>query len=125
MELQKAKHELMVEQWRRRVYECRNSGQTIRSWCQENHVCQQTYFRWQHIVWDNATQKIKETSKTEEMARASNNITFAEYPVLATPAEQTPTAAITLHLKYGTVEIPNGADPETVASVLRAVRALC
>lgn len=122
MELQKAKHELMVEQWRQRVYECRNSGQTIRSWCQENHVCQQTYFRWQHIVWDNATQKIKETPQTEEIECTSNDITFEEYPV---PAGHTPAVAITLHLKYGTVEIRNGADPETVASVLRAVRALC
>ena len=45
--LNSAKHASKMAEWRIRIGECRNSGQTIKEWCKEKHICLKTYYRWQ------------------------------------------------------------------------------
>lgn len=124
MELQKVKHELKVEEWRRHVYECRNSGQSIRSWCKEHHICPQTYYRWQRAVWDAGTQTLPERSKRPSVMKQDETAVFAECRLPA-PVQSAPAAAVILRLDTVTLEIQNGVSPETMETVLRAVKALC
>lgn len=124
MELQKVKHELKVEEWRKLIYECRNSGQTIRTWCNERHISPQTYYRWQRAVWDAGTQNLLEESKRQSVMTQDETTVFAEYRMPA-PVQSAPAAAVILHLAGVTLEIQNGVSPETVEAVLRAVKALC
>lgn len=124
MELQKVKHELKVEEWRRLIYECRNSGQTIRTWCKERHISTQTYYRWQRAVWDAETQNLLEGAKQQSAMTQDETAVFAECRMPA-PVQSAPAAAVILHLNTITLEIQNGVSPETVETVLRAVKALC
>ena len=38
-----------LAEWRQRVCECRSSGQTVRSWCEEHHIASKTYYRWERL----------------------------------------------------------------------------
>lgn len=126
MELQKVKHELKMEEWRKLIYECRNSGQTIKAWCKERHICLQTYYRWQRTIWDAETQNLPEVSRHQPVIKQDETMVFAECRIPApAPAKSTPSAAVILHLGSATLEIQNGACLETVETVLKAVKALC
>ncbi|AFM43123.1 hypothetical protein Desaci_4272 [Desulfosporosinus acidiphilus SJ4] len=118
--------ELKVEKWRKLIYECRNSGQTIRTWCNEHNISPQTFYRWQRVVWDAGTQNLLEGSKRQPVMILDETAVFAEYP-LSAPIQSAPasTAAVILHLDAVTLEIQNGVSSETVEAVLRAVKALC
>lgn len=124
MELQKVKHELKVEEWRKLIYECRNSGQTVRAWCNERHISPQTYYRWQRVVWDAGTQNLPERSKRQSIMKQEETAVFAEC-LIPTPVQNAPLAAVIMRLNTVTLEIQNGVTPETVEAVLRAVKALC
>lgn len=124
MELQKVKHELKVEEWRRLIYECRNSGQTIRTWCKERHINPQTYYRWQRTVWNADTQTLLEGPKRQSVITQDEAAVFAECR-MPVSVQSAAAAAVILHLAGVTLEIQNGVSPETVEAVLRAVKALC
>lgn len=52
MRLQEAKSQVKLQEWRELVYECRNSGQTIKRWCAEHGISEGTYYAGQKRVWD-------------------------------------------------------------------------
>ena len=52
MRLQEAKSQIKLQEWRQLVYECRNSGQTIKRWCAEQGISEGTYYAGQKRVWD-------------------------------------------------------------------------
>ena len=56
--------------WAGRISECRNSGQNVKTWCRENGICEQTYYKWQRRLF--------------EMAQAQQEISFAEVTPLQT-----------------------------------------
>jgi len=35
-----------MAEWAARISERRSSGQSIKNWCKENGVCEQTYYKW-------------------------------------------------------------------------------
>ena len=124
MELRKVKYELNLDEWRKLVYECRNSGQTIRAWCEDHHICTQTYYRWQRAVWDAEKHTLPELSKRQSVVMRDENAVFAEYPLPA-PIQSVPAAAVILRLNTITLEIQNGVHPQTIETVIKAVKALC
>ena len=92
-------------EWAERVSACRNSGVSVRAWCQENEVCEQTYYRWQRRLY--------------ELAQEEREGVFAEI----TPIQRA-TGHIAVTVQIGSVELAvhNGADAATVEAVLRAVK---
>ena len=48
--LNMAKHASKMAEWRMRIGECRNSGETVKNRCKENHICLKTYYKWQRII---------------------------------------------------------------------------
>lgn len=117
MELQKTKHQIKLEEWRRHVEECRSSELTVKSWCEENQINVQTYYRWQKKVWESGAQN---TALSRE---SPGNITFTEYRPLTYTS--TSGVAMTLHIGQVRLEIQNGADTETIENAIRAISKLC
>lgn len=83
MELQKVKHELKLEEWRKVIHECRNSGQTVRAWCREHQICPQTYYRWQREIWEVGTKNLPEITRQQPIVQEA--MTFAECSIPASP----------------------------------------
>ena len=50
-ELQQLNEQNKLAMWAGRISECRNSGLTVKRWCKENGVGEQTYYKWQKRVF--------------------------------------------------------------------------
>ena len=92
--------------WAGRISECRNSGMAVKTWCQENGVCEQTYYKWQRRLF--------------EMAQAQQKVQFAE----VTPAQpvRCGNVAVTVRISGAEADIHSGADAATVETVLRILK---
>ena len=89
--------------WAGRISECRSSGQSVKVWCKENGICEQTYYKWQRRLF--------------EMAQAQQEVQFAE----VTPAHpvRCGNVAVTVRIAGAEADIHSGADAATVETVLR------
>ena len=92
--------------WAGRISECRSSGQNVKTWCRENGVCEQTYYKWQRRLF--------------EMAQAQQEVQFAEI----TPTQSVRFGNISVTVRIGGVEaaIHSGADAATVETVLQILK---
>ena len=92
--------------WAGRITECRNSGQNVKSWCRENGICEQTYYKWQRRLF--------------EMAQAQQEVSFAE----VTPVRPVAcgNVAVTVQIAGAEADIHSGADAATVETVLRILK---
>ena len=103
--LQTVNQQRKLSEWAERVSVCRSSGLSVKTWCQENGVSEQTYYQWQRRLY--------------ELAQNQQENRFAE---ITAPAKNRSGIAVTV--QFGGVElaIHNGADATTVEAVLRAVK---
>ena len=108
-ELQQLRGQNKLALWAERISECRNSGQSVKTWCKENGVCEQTYYKWQ--------------KKLFTMAKAQQELQFAEVTSVMT-ANGSCQITIRIHAGGIAADIHNGADPSTVERVLRILK-LC
>ena len=92
--------------WAGRISECRNSGQNVKTWCRENGICEQTYYKWQRRLF--------------EMAQAQQEVSFAE--VTSLQAVRSGKVAVTVRMAGAEADIHSGADAATVETVLRILK---
>ena len=90
--------------WSERVAACRNSGTSVRQWCQENGVSEKTYYYWQRRLF-------------EETKIAAEPV-FAE---VVLPRNCDATVAAVIRAGSFQVEIQNGADTPTLQAIFRAL----
>ena len=105
-ELQAFNGKNKLEEWAVRISECRNSGQSVKNWCRENGIREQTYYRWQKRLF--------------EMTKAEQEVQFAE--VTQPESIQPGNVAVTIRLAELEADIHNGADTATIEAVLRILR---
>ena len=92
--------------WAERISECRSSGMPVKTWCRENGVNEQTYYKWQRRLFD--------------MAQAQQEVQFAE----VTPVRPVAcgNVAVTVRIAGAEADIHSGADTATVEMVLRFLK---
>ena len=95
-----------VSEWAARITECRNSGLSVREWCEANHLCTQTYYRWQKRLF--------------EMVQAQQEVQFAEVTPIQTA--RCADVAVTVRIAGVEADIHSGADAATVEMVLRILK---
>ena len=105
-ELQQLNEQNKLAMWAGRISECRNSGLTVKRWCKENSVGEQTYYKW--------------LKRLVTMAQEQQKVQFAE----VTPAlpVRSGNVAVTIRLAGAEADICNGADAATVETVLRILK---
>lgn len=86
--------------------QCRDSGLSVRQWCQEHGVNISSYYKWQRKVY--------------AIAQAQQESRFVE----VTPAQPARSVgvAVTIRIAGAEAEIHNGADAATVETVLRILK---
>ena len=92
--------------WAGRISECRSSGQNVKTWCRENGVCEQTYYKWQRRLF--------------EIAQTQQEVQFAE--ITPTQSGRCGNVAITVRISGVEADIHSGADAVTVETVLRILK---
>ena len=95
-----------VSEWAARITECRNSGLSVQKWCEANHLCTQTYYRWQKRLF--------------EMAKAQQEVQFVE--VTPVHPSHCGNVAVTIRISGAEADIHSGADAATVETVLRILK---
>ena len=95
-----------LAQWVQIVSQCRDSGLSVRQWCQEHGVNISSYYKWQRKVY--------------AMVQAQQEIQFAE----VTPEQHIwpDGIAATVRIAGAEADIHNGADAATVETVLRVLK---
>ena len=104
-ELQTLNEQNKVALWAERVNVCRSSGRTVKDWCKESGISEQTYYRWQKRLF--------------EMARQQEG-RFAE--ITPERVDHVDGAAVTVRVAGAEVDIRSGADAVTVETVLRVLK---
>lgn len=108
-ELQQLNLQTKTALWADRISACRNSGLSVKTWCKENAVCEQTYYKWQKKIF--------------AMAKAQQELRFAEVtPVMS--GSRNSQVALSIHVGGVVADVHNGADPATIEAVLRILK-LC
>ena len=106
-ELQRLNERNKVALWAERISKCRKSGLSVKTWCKEKGICEQTYYKWQKKIF--------------AMAQAEQEPQFAEVtPVMA--VNNSSQIAVSIQAVGITANVHNGADPATVESVLRILK---
>ena len=95
-----------LAQWAQVVAQCRDSGLSVRQWCQEHGVNVSSYYKWQR--------KVYAAAKSQQESR------FVE--VTPTQPVTVGGVAVTVRIAGAEAEIHNGADAATVEAVLRVLK---
>lgn len=100
-DLQPLNEQNKLSLWAQRISECRSSGQSVKTWCKENGICEPTYYKWQRRLF--------------EMAQVQQALQFAEVTQV-TPVHSG-NVAVTVRITGVEADIHNGADAATVETV--------
>ena len=109
---------LRRQQWLSIIRECRNSGQTVRSWCEQNDVHIKSYYYWLRRL----REELLEQADLPVLQKPEPLTPFSKLQVNTPPQTQ---VAVVIHLSGATLEIQNGADRQTVEAVLLALKSVC
>ena len=95
-----------LAEWAGKITACRNSGQPVKTWCKENGVCEQTYYKWlkRLVTMAQEQQKVQFTEVTPVRPGHSINV------------------AVTVRISGAEADIHSGADAATVETVLRFLK---
>ena len=105
-ELREITAQNQLAEWAGKITACRNSGQPVKTWCKENGVCEQTYYKW--------------LKRLVAMTQEQQKVQFAE----VTPVQPVHSinVAVTVRISGAEADIHSGADAATVETVLRILK---
>lgn len=127
-ELSKFNHSKHLALWQQQVYNCRNSGMTVKAWCAQNGVTEKSYYYRQRKVWEAAQQKTLSQEVSVQAGQSNPNLpAIIPCAVPLVPEQQdqanySASPALVLRGKSWTVEVNPGCDPEILRLVLRTVK---
>lgn len=108
------KMHLRLEQWKKIISECQNSGMSIRSWCVQNGLKEHSYYYYLKKLREQAIKDFPVPMKEEKP------VVFQKLEVQ--PSIQNTKAAVVIRLPNAVLEINEGASQQTVQAVLHALQ---
>lgn len=120
MDMRKVQHEAMVEDWKKIIIECRNSGQPVNQWCKQNNVKENRYYYWLNVIRNETM--VQKKSKDTAMA------VFAEIKKPEPNSQVTDKAGgvcAVIRLSGLEVEIYNGASQVVISSIVKTLKETC
>ena len=104
--------------WRDRITKCRQSGLSVKAWCQQNGLKSSAYYYW-----------VKRFKVSGQEEAADNSSPFAE--VILLPESKRNSLDIQpfkaeLSLSFGnfSINVPNGFDPMTLTEIVKVLQKL-
>ena len=122
MDTRKIDSEIKMNQWIEIVRECRNSGQTVRSWCAEHDVIETSYYYWLRRIRTAACDTLPINSEKSHQIIPINIEDFKKEPEAIVLSQS---ASVVIRLNSVVVEIQNGATSSLIENTLRAIKNLC
>lgn len=120
-------HEVRAEYWKSIIRACgqRPTGQSAKSWMEENGICEQSYYHWQRKFRQQAYGQMKDTAASVPAVPEKTDIAFVEIPRIPSPQKDTkimdnvPVAVI--RTSSMCVEITNDISDGVLTTILKEV----
>jgi transposase-like protein len=122
MDTRKLNNEIKMNQWMEIIRECRNSGQSVRSWCLEHGVNDKSYYYWLKKVRIAACNTLPDNLEESRVIVPLKVEDLKQEPEVAVSSQ---VSAIVIRLNSAVVEIQNGATSSVIENTLRAIKNLC
>lgn len=122
MDMRNVQHQALVKEWKERILAQRNSGQSVRQWCENNGEKEANYYYWLKVI---RNEVLITTNLPATSTRAAS---FVELPGISTavhPENRDRDICAVVHLSAMRLEIHNGASADTLGSILSLLRPLC
>ena len=104
-------------EWSQRVADCRQSGMSVKRWCDENGVNTKTYYTWQKKVFS----VMVEQQKLQLEAEGQEGC-FVELPA-PQQIQQAPSDLVaSVQAGQVSVNIYSGADPKLAQALMQALK---
>ena len=107
-----SKHEIVKSQWMEIIKRHSGSGQSIRQWCEGNDISKGKFYYWQRVIREETLIKAGTLAVTGQTQFAEVKPSITEFK-----SNSQGTCAI-IHSNGNEIEILNGADPNTLGTVL-------
>ena len=108
-----------MEQWIQLIKDQRSSGMSVKAWCQQTQIKETSYYYWLKRIRQQAcSQEIMSTQLEPD-----DPVTFAKLPINLGQTNRSP--AVVINLPSASIEVMDGAAPETIEAVLLAMKVLC
>ncbi|OXS24576.1 MAG: hypothetical protein BI182_16955 [Acetobacterium sp. MES1] len=118
-EITPVKTKFRMEQWKQLIQDQQASGMSIKAWCQQTQIKETSYYYWLKRIRKQAcNQEI-----TSTQLEPDEPVTFAKLPIKLGKTNRIP--AVVINLPSATIEVMDGAAPETIEAVLLAMKVLC
>ena len=107
-------------EWSQKVAACRQSGMSVKRWCDENGMTTKTYYSWQKKVF--AFMVEQQRIQMEEPAMSSEGC-FVELPANCESPRQV-SAELIAHVQIGaaSVDLYAGASADTVKTICQVLK---
>ena len=118
-EITPVKTKYRMEQWTQLIQDQKASGMSIKAWCQQTQIKETSYYYWLKRIRQQACSREIITTQLEP----DGPVTFAKLPINLEKTNRN--ATVVINFPSASVEIMNGAAPETIEAVLLAMKVLC
>lgn len=115
----KVRRQLKREEWKSIISEWRASGMTVKAWCKDHGIIEQTYYRNLKRLREEMLESLPAA-----IIQDDNKPTVFKKMEVSTPVPDT-NAAVIIHLGTATIEINEGTSQETIQAVLLALQVTC
>lgn len=118
--IQTASQRQRLYEWSQKVVECRQSGMSVKRWCDENGTTPKTYYSWQKKVF---AFMVEQQRLQLEEPEVNSERCFVELPSHYESIQQPP-ADLIAHVQIGdaAIDLYAGANADTVKAICQALR---
>lgn len=116
MSIKDSTREYRLSQWLPIIKECRNSGMSVKDWCEQNNVNEKRFYYWQRKIREAATEALPSVTKQPAFVQVPA-------PIKSPNPLEMPTFIPSMVLKVGNVslELSDTVQSELLASVLKVL----
>ena len=114
MTIAEAKRITRMNKWRRLIHERQQSGQSVRTWCQQNGIRENSYYYWLRIIREEALCEAE--NKSGALVRVE-----PEKLAVETVSPQSSAGGIVIRANGVEAEFPSGTDIGMLAVFVKAL----
>ena len=114
MTIPEAKRIARINEWSQLIHERQQSGQSVRAWCRQNGIRENSYYYWLRIIREEALRE------TENKSGALVRVEPAKLAV-ETVSPQPSSGGIVIRAHGVETEFPSGTDIGILAAFVKAI----
>lgn len=116
MSVSNTTREYRLSQWFPIIKTCRESGMTVKTWCQKNDVNEKQFYYWQRKLRETAISALPEgTAKLPKFVPLLPSVKTSALPLA------TFIPSMVIRVGTASIELSDHVPPELLASVLRVI----